>query len=409
MYCTKVNNKWSDPVNITADIQSDGNQFVSSLLTDGTTLFLRKEDNFEANIMVSHFEDGKWGASKPMNKNVNSKFWEGNACISKDGNTLYFSSNKTGGVGAMDIYKSVKLKNGEWGPSENLGKLINTEFNEDEPVLTEDGKRLYFISQGHNTMAWYDIFYSDLGEDGKWKEPVNIGFPINSTDDDMHFYPIKNGKIAYQGLYSKTGMGSEDIFQLQLSSDYESKFLANEEVPKDSSAGKVLNRIEAPQENVVRELPADVEKALIKEDTTAVAAVDIILHAIFFDFNSAVLNDNARDLNYLINVLRNYPEMKLTFQGNTDSKGSDAYNLILSENRAKAARNFMVQSGIDADRLTIVGLGKIILSQSTKMMTDPIILSEGNITGGSTCKIINAPNNVVITEQLKVPKELRIK
>lgn len=410
MYSKRVNNKWSEPINITADIQSDGNQYVSSLSYDGTELFLRKEDSFEANIMVAHFENGKWSVSKPLNKNINTKFWEGNACVSKDGNTLYFSSNKSGGVGALDLYKSVKQKNGEWGPAENLGKTINTEFNEDEPILTENGKRLYFVSQGHKTMGGYDIFYSDLGEDGKWKEPVNLGFPINTTDDDLHFYPILNGKIAYQGLYSKEGLGNEDIFLLQLSSDFETKTMGNEENLVDSSTTVALKRIEVPQENVVRELPADVEKVLVKEDTAAVAVDNIVLHPIFFDFNSIVLNDNAkRDLNYMILVLQKYPEMDITLQGNTDAKGSDTYNKVLSENRAKAVRDYMIENGIDEKRLTIMGLAKgnfIAINQNDDGSDNPI---GRKFNRRVDLKITNPPKNVVITELIKIPNELKVK
>jgi tetratricopeptide (TPR) repeat protein len=211
----KVDGKWTTPVNITPDVQSDGNQFVSSISYDGKELYLRKEEVFDADIAVAKFEDGHWTKSKLLGKTINSKSWEGNACVTKDGKTLYFSSNRSGGSGLLDIYKS-ELKNGSWGPAINLGDVINTEYSEDAPFISEDGNRLYFASQGHKGIGGYDIFYSDKKADGTWSEPVNLGYPINTTGDDDFLCPAANGKVGYLARYSKDGYGSEDIFMVPL-------------------------------------------------------------------------------------------------------------------------------------------------------------------------------------------------
>jgi tetratricopeptide (TPR) repeat protein len=258
-FSKRVNNKWTTPLNVTAELQSDGDQYASSLAYDGTELYLRKEDNFEANLMVSKYENGKWAKSKPLNKNINTKFFEGNCSVSKDGLTLYFSSNRAGTIGAMDIYKSERKPNGDWGGAVNLGKPINSEFNEDAPCITEDGKRLYFVSQDHGTMGGYDIFYSDLGSDGRWKEPVNVGYPINTTDDNTFFYPIKNGKVAYIGVYAKEGFGKEDIMRIQLSE-------GNDELMAEQPVEEKKELLPPAQvKPIVRELPPDVEKVLTQE------------------------------------------------------------------------------------------------------------------------------------------------
>jgi hypothetical protein len=199
-FCHKINDQWSAPINITPEVQSDGDHYPTFLSYDGTELYLRKEDNFEADLMVSKKVNGVWTKAISLGKNINSKYWEGNMSLTKDGQTIYFSSNRKEGSGSMDIYKSVRQPDGEWGSAINLGSIINTPFNEDAPIISEDGKRLYFISQGHQTMGGYDIFYSNIAPDGQLSTPQNMGYPINTTDDDLYFFPVENGVKAYVSL-----------------------------------------------------------------------------------------------------------------------------------------------------------------------------------------------------------------
>ncbi len=357
-FSKKIDDKWTTPVNITPQIQSDGNQFVSSISFDGTELYLRQEDNFQANILVSRYQNGVWSKSVPLNKNINSKFWEGNACVSKDGTTLYFSSNKTGGFGAMDLYKSSRKNGGDWGPAENLGPVINTELNEDAPYITEDGQRLYFISQGHYSMGGYDIFYSDLGPDGKWKEPVNLGYPVNTPDDDMHFAPIHNGKSAFISLYSKEGYGNEDIFKVLLvPEEIETAKIQNKEEAKVKE--EVVMKVEPAEDTTKRILLPDVEKALTESKPTARNEEELVIHSILFDFNSSLLDDKAkRELNYLSIVMQNEDDLKVVLIGNTDAKGSDNYNIRLSGMRAENAKNYLINKGVSPSRLSVKALGK---------------------------------------------------
>jgi len=214
--CRKVKDTWSAPENITPQIQSDGNQYPCCFSSDGNTLYLTREDNYDSDIYFSKFDGKSWSKSLPLGKNINSKFWESHASITADGKTLYFASNRKGGKGGMDIYVSTLGPNNEWGPAVALGSPVNTELDDDYPFISEDGKVLFFCSQGHNTMGGFDVFYSVKNGDS-WSEPKNIGYPINSTDDDIFFCPAKNGLVAYQAIYPKSGgMGDLDIVRYEI-------------------------------------------------------------------------------------------------------------------------------------------------------------------------------------------------
>ena len=410
MFCKKVDNKWSTPVNITSEIQSDGNQYISFLSYDGNDLYLRQEDNFQANILISHYENGRWTPSKPLGKNINTKFWEGNACVSKDGQTIYFSSNKKGGSGAMDIYKASKLGTGDWGIPVNLGNVINTEFNEDAPVISENNKRLYFISQGHNTMGGYDIFYSDIDSAGQWKTPVNLGYPINTTDDNLHFYPSKDGKVAYQSFYSKEGLGHEDIFKVLLEPSAAEPTLAIDNLKEEGNTKEVvLQKIEAPKDNIIRELPADVEKALMNLDTTK-STESVVLHSVFFDFNSFELSEGSiKELNNVALVMKNTPELRIIFIGNTDSKGSYTYNLNLSKRRAEAVKKYVLSKGVTAANISINAIGKsnfIAINNNSDGSDNPDGRKFNRRVDVKIAKPLTKP---IIIEKVQVPEKLQIK
>ena len=218
IFCSKkINGQWLVPENIVSYIQSDGDQFVSSISDDGKTLLLRKEGALDDDIYMSHFANGRWTKSQTLGRKINTKNIERNASISSDGRTIYFSSDRKGGNGALDIYKAELNEAGEWSDPVNLGKGINTEFNDDAPVISADGKRLYFASQGHMGMGGYDWFYSDLMADGTWSDPVNIGYPLNTADNDIYLCPVLKGKVFYTSFFSKE-KGNENIFRVEFKS-----------------------------------------------------------------------------------------------------------------------------------------------------------------------------------------------
>lgn len=210
-YSRKERGKWQPPIDITMTINAGEDCSTCALNNDGTEMFLYKEDNFDGNIYTSSFVNGSWTPIKKLNKNINTKFYESHASISADGKKLYFSSNREGGQGQLDIYLSERDASGDWGPAVNLGAVVNTAFNEDNPFIVKNDSILYFASEGHSTMGGYDIFKSQkLGN--VWKTPQNLGYPINTTDDDKFFQPIDNGSRAYYSM--STDYKKKEIFYL---------------------------------------------------------------------------------------------------------------------------------------------------------------------------------------------------
>ncbi|MBL4654957.1 MAG: OmpA family protein, partial [Bacteroidia bacterium] len=149
----------------------------------------------------------------PLPKTINTKHREPSACFSYDGKTIYFVSNKPGGYGGRDIYKSTLDKKGKWGKSQNLGAVINSPYDEEGIFMQSDGKTFYFSSKGHTTMGGYDIFKSLL-VDGKWTEPENLGYPVNTPDDDVYFVISASGKHGYYASAKKGGVGEKDIYMI---------------------------------------------------------------------------------------------------------------------------------------------------------------------------------------------------
>ncbi|MEE4196903.1 MAG: tetratricopeptide repeat protein [Bacteroidales bacterium] len=214
-YAKKEDGKWGFPVNLMAQLGVDDNTSTLSLSHDGKELYLYRDDDFDGNIYVSFFRNGRWTKVKKLNENINTKYWESHASLSPDGDKLYFVSNRDGGLGDLDIYVSERLTDTTWGVAKNLGETINTPWNENTPFLTTDGTKLFFSSEGHENMGGYDIFYSQK-INGKWSKPVNIGYPINTTDHDLFFSPHENGKFAYSSEYSNYSYGGADIYLYQL-------------------------------------------------------------------------------------------------------------------------------------------------------------------------------------------------
>ena len=210
-YSKKERGKWQTPIEITAEINAGEDCTSSSLNNDGTELFLYKTDNYDGAIYSSQFVNGAWTPIKKLNKNINTKFYESHASISSDGKKLYFTSNRDGGQGNLDIYVSEKDASGDWGPAVNLGAAVNTPFNEDTPFITKNDSVLYFCSEGHNSMGGFDNFKSQKSGT-TWKTPTNLGYPINTTDDDKFFQPVNNGLNAYYSM--TTGYKKKEIFYL---------------------------------------------------------------------------------------------------------------------------------------------------------------------------------------------------
>ncbi len=229
-YTRKIDGKWTAPVNIIPELGmgfEEGN-YATCLSEDGRELYIyRPEADFDGNIYVSRrSSDDRWSNLEKLNDNINTKYWESHASISHDGKKLYFTSNRKGTVGGLDIYVSEKDSTGKWGPAKNLGPTINTIYNEETPFLGENDKTLFFSSRGHFNMGGHDIFYSVLDENGEWTTPLNVGYPLNTTDDDIFYNPTSEGYTAYYALIDSAGYGLSDIYYVEIfSKDHPRKFV----------------------------------------------------------------------------------------------------------------------------------------------------------------------------------------
>jgi tetratricopeptide (TPR) repeat protein len=224
-FARKMNGQWLAPENINPQILSDGEFYPTALSFDGKELYLVKQGTENKDLYVSYYTDGKWTVAKPLNKYINTSKDEESASISSDGKVLYFSSNRNDSKGGFDIFRSFKDAKGDWGKPENLGKIINTKDDEVSPSISENGKILYFSSKSHYNMGGFDIFYSELGKDNKWGQPVNIGFPINTTNDNIDFKVLGNGQFGYLSKKMNKTSGSDDIYKVEI----RSRFLIKED------------------------------------------------------------------------------------------------------------------------------------------------------------------------------------
>ncbi len=200
---------------------SDGHEATINVSVDGQTLYVYKDDGGDGNIYESVLEGDMWTFPSKMGDKINTESWETHGTISADGKFLYFVSDRKGGFGGRDIYrcKRIDLAGGlwEWSDAMNLGPTINTPYDEDAPYLHPDGKTLYFASNGHKTMGGFDLFRSYTEDNLKWTAPVNIGYPVNTVDDDAFYVESADGKRAYYSSRKEGGCGEADIYLIEYS------------------------------------------------------------------------------------------------------------------------------------------------------------------------------------------------
>ena len=209
---SRLTGQWSSPTHLSPDVNVEQHDAAASISHDGRFLFLYYEEGY-GDIYMSELVDGKWQKPVALNENVNTMHWETSACMSKDGRKLYFSSNRPGGYGELDIWMSTRDGKGEWGKPVNLGPNVNTPGNEDSPFIHPDGVTLYFGSDAHPGVGSTDIFKSEF-RDGMWRKPINMGYPVNSADYDNYFVISENKKDGYFASVREDGMGETDIYRI---------------------------------------------------------------------------------------------------------------------------------------------------------------------------------------------------
>ena len=406
-YIKKINGAWSNSMNITPQIESDGDQYITSLSFDGKKLFLVKVSNFDGDVFVSEYSSGRWMPSKSIGKPINSKFFESHCSISPDGKTLYFTSNRKESIGGMDIFTSSLDDAGNWSEPKNLSSIVNTRLNEETPFIDVDGKTLFFSSQGHETIGGYDFFKTIKQEDGSWSAPEPLPYPINTTDDDLFFFPSDKMNSGYLTLYDPSGFGSGDLYYIEILPE-SLAHIESGKIPKQDSTivleGPSIDTLvkKSSIETTFREEP--------KETPSETPSTRHIIKPVFFEFDSYSLSEISKEkLNAIIDVFKIYPEIQLEVRGHCDALGSDQYNLNLSEKRSNSVIKYLIDNGISQDRLFPKGCSETE-NVAINTFPDGRDSQEGRkLNRRVEFKILNNIGTMIVSGPVEVPETLKIK
>lgn len=357
-------------------------------------------------IYYAEFQNGSWSDLKSIGDHINRRgTWEGQPSISADNQTLFFASARPdNNYGGMDLYKVNRLSSGKWGEPVNLGPTINTSGDEKSPFMHSDSYTLYFSSNGHPGVGGLDIFFSKINEAGEFDTPVNIGVPINTTQDEHGFMVSTDGQYGY--FSSNLGKKGLDIYYFDLPEKAKPKdvvFVKGKIESKDPDAAKGMS-IELKNmstnkmvKGVVDQESGEYVAVIAANETEDVMMMakksgyaftsqyirsdkDVIgkpkrarpvefnpiqvgetyrINNVNFATDSYFLNEQVMNiLNEFINFLEDNPSVEVAIHGHTDNVGDDASNLELSTNRAKAVMNYLILEGISSDRLEYKGFGE---------------------------------------------------
>lgn len=214
----KSGEDWVPPASIGTNINTNLHDAAIAISNDGQKLFIFRDNGTDGgDIYISVLKGDTWSEPEKLKGDVNTSAWEGSASLSADEKTLYFSSEWPGGVGGKDLYKASLMSDGSWGNVKNLGPTINTVYDDDAPFIHPDGVTLLYSSKGLNSMGGYDIFKTELNADSTWSTPVNMGYPINTPDEDIYFVLAANGTRGYYASGKSGGYGLQDIYSVDVS------------------------------------------------------------------------------------------------------------------------------------------------------------------------------------------------
>ncbi|QJX48402.1 OmpA family protein [Hymenobacter taeanensis] len=397
--------EWEKPRSLSGALNGKGHDASIQVFDNDTKMLMYRQDE-NGDIFYSERSGGDWTEPKKLNNNINSKAFESDAYITPDGRTIYFSTGKFSEDGTLDIYYSTRQPGGDWGPAKSVGGAINTLYDDDSPYLSRDGKTLYFSSRGHNTMGGYDIFKSDWDSVGnKWGRPENMGYPINTPDDDTYYRLSPDGSYAYLSSYRIGGYGEKDIYTI----NYIKNAIIRGKVfsKRDSStvipgvelvfSGTQADKTALSYRDVTKPITGDYQVNVLSGRTYQVAVskdgknietqefavpistndstvveknfyVDYIdttsmlasqFKKIYFDTDKYNLRpESIQELNNISNILKANPGINISIEGHCDSRNTDEYNIVLGQNRANASYNYLKKSGIPETRMVTVSYGE---------------------------------------------------
>jgi outer membrane protein OmpA-like peptidoglycan-associated protein len=402
----KEDGKWTKPVKMGFGINTEKHDASIGLSPDGQKLFVYRSNEaaqFSGDIYVSNLKGNEWSTPSKMPAPINSEGWEPSASITPDEKTIYFTSDREGGQGGTDIWMARQLPSGDWARPQNLGDVINTEYDEDGPFIHPDGKTLYFSSRGHNTMGGYDIFKSEYdAETETWSKPENLGYPVNTGDEDIYFVLSADGTRAYFSSHREDTYGEKDLYIAHLPvksiviiqfkghvyrkdteepvaatitvTDNETKNIIS--VTNSNSFNGRFTTILPPRKNynINVDLPEylfysenisvpeqveyyEVSKEIYLEPIKAEGSVTTMRNIFFLPGESQLRVESEIELNNLYRKLMEDEEVEVEIAAHTDDQNESVVNKLLSQARAQAVMDYLVDKGIDNNRLFPVGYG----------------------------------------------------
>ena len=325
------------------------------LSPDGQTLYIYKGDN-GGDIYECVLKGDKWVKPSPLPKIINTKYHESSASLGPDGRTLYFISDRPDGVGGRDIWVAYKNSKGKWSEVRRIREL-NTPYDEEAVFIHPDGRTLYFSSQGHNSMGGYDIFKSTY-KDGYWSKPENLGFPINTADDDLYFVLSSSGQRAYFSSSRQGTYGDQDIFIIDFLK--EKPLSVSDENEYIAWQNQAIKSLDISKQPIIKESENLKNEIALKKNVNNSNPCHPMnwSDTIFFDFDDFKLDSIDIDkLDSLYNFLNKNSNAITLISTHTDNIGSDEYNKLLSEKRAQSIINYLIKRGIDRSRFYYMGYG----------------------------------------------------
>ena len=409
----KANGDWGTPVSISANINTEDNEGTSTISADGRQLIftscLGRKGFGSCDLFQSKKIGDEWTVPVNMGAQINSAAWESQPSLSSDGRILYFVSDRRGGQGGRDLYLSYQMDDGKWTKAENMGAIVNTGFDEFSPFIHSNGRTLYFASDGRPGFGGYDIYKTEK-QNAQWTEPVNFGYPINDHEDQFSLFVTADGERGYYSHEEARKLNATKIFEITVPEELRPKVISNvvKGIVRDKKTKKPLkskvelfdiqknelvSRVNSDSINgsylmvltqgsdyalyisaegyLFRNLNFNYENEAVPKPVVidvdlerADAGASIVLNNIFFEYDKYELQEKSiTELDRVVQFLTDNPKIKVEISGHTDNKGSDAYNLQLSQKRAQAVADYLIKKGLDVKRLKQIGFG------STKPIT----------------------------------------